>query len=154
MKIFQTLCLILLISTTLQAQAGRKQAQAVRIPDGSIRLDGSLNDEVWRLALPINDFIQKEPTEGAPPSEETEVRILYDDAAIYIGARMYNREQVPIQAPLGRRDAVDQAEYFLVHLDTFYDRRTAYGFGVTASGVRIDRYYPQDSESDTIECSQ
>ena len=97
--------------------------------------------------MPITDFVQKEPDEGAAPNEDMDVRIVYDNDAIYIGARMYNRERAAIQAPLGRRDAVAQAEYLLVHLDTFYDRRTSYAFGVTAAGVRIDRYYPQDNEN-------
>lgn len=135
------------LSATLEAQDGRKQATAVQISEGSIRVDGHLNDAAWSQAQPITDFVQKEPTEGARPTEEMDVRIVYDDGAVYIGARMYNRGQTPIQAPLGRRDAVNQAEYLLIHLDTFFDRRTAYAFGVTASGVRIDRFYPQDSEN-------
>ena len=146
----RVLCVLLLLPAShseLPAQDARKQASATRVSEGSIRLDGALDDEAWRQAMPIKDFVQKEPTEGAPPTEEMDVRIVYDGSAIYIGARMYNREQMPIQAPLGRRDSVDQAEYVLVHLDTFYDRRTAYAFGVTAAGVRIDRFYPQDNEN-------
>ncbi len=139
--------LVPLLAPVLYAQEDRKQATATRVSEGSVRLDGVLDDQAWREAKPIRDFIQKEPNEGAPPTEEMDVRIAYDDTALYIGARMYNRERAPIQAPLGRRDAVDQAEYVLVHLDTFYDRRTSYAFGVTAAGVRIDRYYPQDSEN-------
>src|SRR5688572_21966868 len=126
----------------------RRQATAVRVSEGSIRLDGQLDDPAWSTARPITQFVQKEPVEGAPPTEEMNVRIVYDNDAVYIGARMYNRGLRAIQAPLGRRDGVDQAEYLLVHLDTFLDRRTAYAFGVTAAGVRIDRYYPQDSEDD------
>jgi hypothetical protein len=143
------LILLLFIPTltpTLHAQDGRKTARAVRVSEGSIRVDGHLDDQAWREAPPITEFVQKEPAEGVRPTEEMDVRIVYDDGAIYIGARMHNRKQTPIQAPLGRRDAVNQAEYLLVHLDTFFDRRTAYAFGVTASGVRIDRYYPQDNE--------
>jgi hypothetical protein len=147
-RIACVLTLLFLTVPVFAVQSDRKQATATRLLDGSIRLDGNLDDLAWTQATPITDFVQKEPTEGAPPSEEMDVRIVYDDDAVYIGARMSNREGVPIQSPLGRRDAVDQAEYVLVHLDTFRDRRTAYAFGVTASGVRIDRYYPQDSEND------
>jgi hypothetical protein len=127
---------------------GRKRAVAVRVPEGSIRIDGVLDDRAWSQALPITDFIQKEPDEGAPPTEETDVRVVYDDDAIYIGARMWNRGRRPIQAPMGRRDGIEeQAEYLLVSLDTFLDRRTAYAFGVSAMGVRMDRYHPQDDEA-------
>ena len=67
---------------------GRKQATVVRAPSESIRVDGRLNESVWALATPIGDFVQKEPIEGALPTERTEVRFLYDDDAIYVGARM------------------------------------------------------------------
>lgn len=146
-KISRALLLVFTLCPVLAAQHQRKQATAVRVPEGAIRLDGRLDDPAWAQAMPITDFVQKEPDEGAAPNEDMDVRIVYQNDAIYIGARMYNRETAAIQAPLGRRDAVAQAEYLLVHLDTFYDRRTSYAFGVTAAGVRIDRYYPQDKEN-------
>jgi hypothetical protein len=128
--------------------AARKQARATRVANGSVRIDGRLDDQAWELAAPVTDFVQKEPVEGASPTEPMEVRIVYDDTAIYIGARMLNRERTLIQAPLARRDtATDQAEHILVSFDTFLDRRTAYAFGVTAAGVRIDRFYPGDDET-------
>ncbi len=100
----------------------------------------------------MTQFVQKEPDEGAPPTERMEVRFLYDDSALFVGARMYSRAGAAgIQAPLGRRDIVDQAEYVLVALDTYLDRRTAYCFGVTASGVRLDHYHPADTEDGTDE---
>jgi hypothetical protein len=125
--------------------AGRKQASAARVPNGSIRVDGRLDDEAWRQATPITDFIQKEPVEGDPPTDSMEVRIVYDDDVLYVGARMMSRDG-RIQAPLGRRDSTDQAEHILVSFDTFLDRRTAVVFGVTAAGVRIDRYHSADQE--------
>ena len=130
------------------ADSDRKQATAVRIGEGTIRVDGRLDDDAWQSAPLIADFIQKEPTEGALPSERTEIRFAYDDETLYIGARMYSHEQTAIQAPMSRRDeGGEQAEYVLVSLDTFLDRRTAYAFGVTASGVRLDRFYPGDDET-------
>ena len=74
-----------------------------------------------------------------------DVRIAYDDDVLYVGARMHSKDG-RIQAPLGRRDNVDQAEHILVSFDTFLDRRTAVVFGVTAAGVRIDRYHSSDTE--------
>ncbi len=98
-----------------------------------------------RRPTPITDFIQKEPTEGAPPTDAMDVRLAYDDDVLYVGARMYSKDG-RIQAPLGRRDSTDQAEHILVSFDTFLDRRTAFVFGVTAAGVRIDRYHSSDQE--------
>ena len=126
---------------------GRKLARAVRVAPGSVQVDGSLNDDVWAQAPIISDFVMKEPVEGASPTERTEVRFVYDDDALYVGARMYTSDPATIQAPLSRRDqAGDVTEQFLISLDTFLDRRTSYTFGVSASGVRIDRYSASDNE--------
>jgi hypothetical protein len=74
-----------------------------------------------------------------------EVRFVYDEAAIYVGARMFS--SAPIQAPLGRRDDSEQSEHLRISFDTYLDRRTAATFGVTASGVRLDHYYSSDDKS-------
>ena len=85
--------------------------------------------------------------EGAAPTERMEVQFAYDGSALYVGARMYSRAPSAIQAPMSRRDDVDtQMEHIFVSLDTFLDRRTAYTFGVTASGVRFDHFHRQDDE--------
>ncbi len=132
------------------ADANRKQATAIRVEGGAIRVDGRLDEAVWQDALPITDFIQKEPNQGAAPTERMEVRFVYDASAIYVGARMHSVDPSRIQAPLGRRDdGESQAEHIIVSLDTFLDRRTAYSFGVTASGVRLDRYHRSDTENNT-----
>lgn len=123
-----------------------KHAQATRVDTGAMRLDGRLDEEVWRLATPIADFTQKEPIEGAAPRDRMEVRFAYDDSALYVGARMYTREAHEVQAPLGRRDNAAQAEHIIVSLDAFLDRRTAASFGVTAAGVRLDRFHASDNE--------
>ncbi|MBI2828610.1 MAG: carbohydrate binding family 9 domain-containing protein [Acidobacteria bacterium] len=82
------------------------------------------------------------------PTERMEVRFAYDATGLYVGARMFSRDPKAIQAPLGRRDEVEtQSENIIVSLDTFLDRRTAYSFGVSASGVRLDRFHPQDDET-------
>ncbi len=143
------ICIALAPSAFAQTRVGgtanRKQATATRVPNGSVRIDGRLDDDVWQKATPITDFIQKEPVENAAPTDRMEVRLLYDDDVLYVGARMFSRDG-RIQAPLGRRDNTDQAEHLLVSFDTFLDRRTAVVFGVTAAGVRIDRFHSSDNE--------
>ena len=123
-----------------------KRAAATRVESGIISVDGRLSEDVWRASPPVTDFVQKEPTQGAPPTDDMELRFAYDDRAFYVGARMASRNARGIQAPLGRRDLVDQAERILVSLDTFHDRRTSIVFGVTAAGVRMDRFHGTDSE--------
>jgi len=126
------------------AQNGRLRADAVRVADGAIRVDGRLDEGAWQSAPLVTDFVQKEPVEGAAPSDRMEVRFAYDAAALYVGARMLSG--APIQAPMDRRDSGDQAEHFGVYLDTYLDRRTASAFGVTAAGVRLDEYFGSDND--------
>lgn len=123
---------------------GRKEARATRVPVESIRLDGRLDEAEWRDVPALAGFVQKEPVEGAEPTDRIDVRFAYDDTALYIGARMYSG--TPIQSPMGRRDEGEQAEHLIVSLDTYLDRRTSYTFGVTAAGVRLDRYYARDAD--------
>jgi hypothetical protein len=123
---------------------GRKEARAARVPAESIRLDGRLDEAEWRDVPALSGFVQKEPVEGAEPTDRMDVRFAYDDTALYIGARMYSG--APVQAPMGRRDEGEQAEHLIVSLDTYLDRRTSYTFGVTAAGVRLDLYYARDAD--------
>ena len=129
-----------------RAETARKEARAARVAEGAITLDGRLDDAAWAAVPVIADFTQKEPAEGAAPSERTEVRIAYDDAALWISARMHAADAAAIRAPVGRRDNGAQAERIEISLDTYHDRRTAYTFGVTAGGTRLDRYHSSDSE--------
>jgi Domain of unknown function (DUF5916) len=126
--------------------AERKRASATRVENGTIRVDGHLDEAVWVRTVPISDFIQKEPVQGAAPTDDMEVRFAYDGGAFYVGARMWARKSPVIQAPLGRRDVSDQAEHIQIAFDTFLDRRTSIVLGVTASGVRLDRYHATDAE--------
>ena len=133
-----------LVSVAFAQDLPRKEARAVRVAEGTIRVDGHLDEEAWRGIPPITDFVQKEPVEGAAATDRMEIRLAYDDGALYVGARMSSAE--PIQAPLGRRDEGDQAEHLNISLDTYLDRRTASTFGVTATGVRLDFYHASDDD--------
>ncbi len=144
--------LVLFSSSTAFGQSAaspaRKQARAVRVAADAIRLDGHLDEAIWQQATPVTDFLQAEPIENASPSDHMDVRFVYDDGALWIGARMESAVAA-IQAPMSRRDDGAQAEYIQIELDTYLDRRTAYMFGVTAPGVRLDHFHPSDNEDDT-----
>ena len=142
-----TIALVWLGPATSDAQdRERKRAAAVRVAEGAVRVDGRLDEAVWRQATQLAGFTQKEPVEGDPATDDLDVRFVYDNGALYVGARMTS--SAPIQAPLGRRDDVEQAEHLLVSLDTYLDRRTASTFGVSASGARLDLYYASDNDFD------
>jgi len=122
-----------------------KQALAVRVPNGSLHLDGRPDEAMWASIPPITDFVQKEPVFGVPPSEAMEIRFAFDDEALWVGAKMEVKGR-PIQAPLTRRDGTFKSEHLWISLDTFHDKRTAYSYGVSASGARMDFLHRSDSE--------
>ncbi len=106
--------------------------------DRSPALDGRLDDSVWALAPAVTDLRQTDPDEGAAVSESTEVRILYDERAVYIGAHLFDRAPTKIVRRLARRDASTHSDEFRVYLDSYHDRRTAFEFIVNAAGVKKD----------------
>src|SRR5947207_3630785 len=137
-------------SAPIPAHADRpqKRATAVRVPAGAIHLDGRLDDAAWANVPVLADFVQKDPIEGATPTDQLEVRIAYDDDALFIATRVRSKDPSKIQAPVSRRDNIHQAEHIWISLDTYRDKRTAYSFAVAASGVRGDWIHPRDNEYD------
>ncbi len=103
-----------------------------------IRLDGRLDDAAWQSATPATEFTQNDPAEGQPASERTEVRFLYDDDALYIGARMWDAAG-DVRTRLGRRDAmVEGSDFLYIMLDSHHDHLLAYQFSVNPSGLKRD----------------
>ena len=123
-----------------------KTAHAVRFVGAGPRIDGALDDPAWAQAPVIMDFVQKVPLEGAAPSVATEVRIVYDDHGLYVGARLKRPDPNAIRTSITRRDGDSDAEVFTISLDPYLDRRTAYSFSISSGGVRGDAYHAQDSE--------
>jgi uncharacterized protein DUF5916/cellulose/xylan binding protein with CBM9 domain len=134
---------------TLQKESESLAVHAVR-RNRDVTLDGVLSEPDWAAAAPVSDFTQREPNEGAAASESTEVRVLYDNDALYIGARMYDRSPDSVRAQLARRDRITSSDRFLVFLDCYHDRRTGFFFGVNAAGTLYDgTLYNDDWDSDT-----
>jgi len=112
------------------------------------RIDGRLVESDWARAPFASAFLQQTPDEGAPTSERTEVRILVGDEALYVGASLYDRNSDGIVARLARRDQAALADWFYVFLDSYADRRTAFGFGVSAAGAQRDLRISDDDRED------
>ncbi len=129
------------------AQPSPKLARASHLAPGQApRIDGRLDDAAWRGVTPIEDFEQQRPVESGAPSERTQVFIRYDDDAVYVGARMFREHPAEIARSVTRRDGQGNAERLQVTFDTQRDRRTGYGFAVSAAGVRSDFHHSQDDE--------
>ncbi len=109
-----------------------------------ITVDGRLLESVWQRPG-ASGFIQREPLEGQPASEQTEVWFVYDDAALYVAARMYDSSPDQIVARLGRKDGGVESDWIYVGIDAALDRRTAYVFGVSAGGALFDGYISDDT---------
>lgn len=125
----------------------KRSVEVARCDEGTPLLDGKLTESVWQRAQPTGDFLQKEPVEGKPATLRTEVRFCYDDDALYIGAVLSVDDPAEILSTLSRRDNAGNSERLLISIDSYDDNRTAYTFGITADGVRIDYYHPNDEES-------
>ncbi len=117
---------------------------AIRVASATPQIDGRLDDAVWAQAEPATAFRQQVPRDGDPATERTEVRILYDDDAVYVGARMYDADPARIVAQLGRRDGSTQSDLFEVDFDSYHDHRTSFQFYVNPLGVRQDRVASND----------
>ncbi len=117
----------------------------------AIKIDGILDDDAWKDIPLADDFIQLDPTEGQPVTQRTEVRLSYDNTAIYIGAMMYDSSPDSILHELGLRDEVENlnADYFKVAFDTYNNRQDGYIFAVSASGVQTD-YKASDPTYDGV----
>ncbi len=116
----------------------RMTATAVRVTEAPT-IDGSLDDGIWERATPLTDFVQAEPLEGQPASERTEVRILYDDLAIFVGVRLLDSAPSEIVTTDTRRDAgLGEQDSFQIIFDTFRDRSNGFVFGTTAAGSQWD----------------
>lgn len=106
---------------------------------GAISLDGRLDEPDWSRAAPAMDFRQRDPLEGLPATQRTEVRFLYDDDALYVGARMYDtRGARGVETRLGRRDDEPNADYFMLVFDTYHDHAGRTVLRVDPSGVQYD----------------
>ncbi len=129
---------VLLLSTLLFAEDFDKELCATRIPTPPT-IDGHLDEDVWVNTFCFaTDFIQRSPNPGTPASQQTEVKILYDDASVYLGITLYDVSSDSILQEFTRRDDLGNTDYFTAYFDTYNDDLNAFEFSVTAAGVQVD----------------
>ncbi|MBE0649019.1 MAG: carbohydrate binding family 9 domain-containing protein [Bacteroidales bacterium] len=128
------------------SQSNKKSIQAIRT-DETIKIDGILDETIWAGAPVAEYFIQQRPYNGAPASLPTQVKYLYDNSGLYVGAIMHDPSPDSILKQLGLRDSDNlNADYFTLMLSPFDDGLNAFAFRVYASDVQTD--YKVSSESD------
>ncbi|HEX6405577.1 MAG TPA: carbohydrate binding family 9 domain-containing protein, partial [Gemmatimonadales bacterium] len=125
---------------TLRAGGAHAHAREIRAAqlEGSVEVDGHLNEPGWARAEPASGFTQTDPIEGQPATESTEVRVLIGADALYIGARLYDREARRVKAVLARRDDDVESDELDVYLDTFHDHLSGVRFRITPGGAILD----------------
>jgi len=126
----------------------KKSLEAYRI-NTSIKIDGKLDESEWVKAPDANNFIQHEPYNGAKPTEQTVVKVLFDNDAIYIGARMFDSNPNKIYRELGQRDNSNlKSDVFALFISPYNDGINYLEFIVAASGVQTDvKATGEDEES-------
>jgi hypothetical protein len=161
MRVPIVLALVVLAAPPLVARAqnsasdsalGRapRVATALAVPAAPV-IDGRLTEEVWRDAEELTGFLQRELHEGEPITERTEVRILTDGEALYVGAWLYDREPAGIVPGEKVRDVtLTNSDYVGVILDTYLDRQNGFVFATTPVGVEYDGQVIKEGEGGGI----
>ena len=123
-------------------------AVAVPIPSPPI-IDGVLDEPFWALVQPVTGFLQRDPVDGAPASEKTEVRIAYTPTALYFGMTMHDSEPNLIRGNILQRGGwIDKDDNIRIALDTYDDDRNAYMFEVGVLGTQDDALISDESSTD------
>ncbi|MEM1120840.1 MAG: DUF5916 domain-containing protein [Bacteroidota bacterium] len=110
-----------------------------RITGKAPKIDGFLDDPVWQTVEWGGDFSQLEPNDGGQPEAPTQFKILYDDAYLYVGYRMHDEEPDKIVRRMSRRDGFE-GDWIEINIDSYHDKRSAFSFTVSASGVKGDEF--------------
>ncbi|MCK5678383.1 MAG: carbohydrate binding family 9 domain-containing protein, partial [Flavobacteriaceae bacterium] len=134
-----TIIILFFFTTLIYSQDKKKEIQAVRINE-SPKIDGKLDDSAWKNANTAGDFTMFEPGSGnpEPKDQKTEVKIIYDDEAIYIGAAIYDANPENILRQFTERDNFGTTDVIGLSINTNNDGQNEFWFLVTAAGVQID----------------
>ena len=141
------LCAVSTAAAADSLTVARREIMTAR-RNAAISIDGVPAESEWQRAPVESSFVQADPDQGAAPSYRTEARVLYDDEAIYVSARMYDAHPDSIVAHLCRRDQGSHSDEFGVYLDPYCDRRSGYFFIISAAGVLRDGVQYNDDWND------
>ncbi|HSB94223.1 MAG TPA: carbohydrate binding family 9 domain-containing protein, partial [Flavitalea sp.] len=132
------LIILIFVSFSIPVYSQQKVLTSTQI-SGSIRIDGNLDEAGWQTASIADSFITNSPVFGRPSVARTEVKVLYDNTAMYIGAYLHD-DPKNIRRQFTARDQERQADvdYFSVFIDTYKDRQNGYQFLVTSRNVQSD----------------
>lgn len=114
----------------------------------SPKIDGIMDEEAWGLVEWAGDFIEFQPDNGTPPTEQTLMKIIYDEKNLYVGFKCYQKDPSTIERRLGRRDTFP-GDWVEVNIDSYNDDRTAFSFTAASSGVKSDEFVSNNDNFDS-----
>ncbi|VXD13532.1 DUF5916 domain-containing protein [Marinoscillum sp. 108] len=142
MKSVGLVCILALLCFESYAQPKTYETTMVQAPPV---IDGKLDDPAWDLVDWGGDFIQRQPEDGAAPSQDTKFKILYDAKYLYIGIRAFDLEPDKVARRMSRRDGFE-GDLVEVNIDSYNDKRTAFSFTASASGVKGEEYVSNNGD--------
>ena len=109
-------------------------------------IDGILDDKSWDIVDWTGDYIENEPDENTPPSEQTKFKIVYDKNYLYFAFKCYDKDPKGIVKRLSRRDGFE-GDWVEVNIDSYNDKRTGFSFTISVSGVKGDEFISDNGNS-------
>jgi len=146
-SVFVLLIQFLILPSFVFSQYARRSYPARRISEAP-RIDGRIDEDCWKTLPLFENFIQWGPYNGEPPSQKTEVRVGYDDEAIYIAGLCSDSSPQLMRSEIGPRDAFSfNSEEFAIHISPFNDGINSVFFYVSLAGVQRDvKFYGDKAE--------
>jgi len=123
--------------STVNRLAGTKRVYFATRTEKRPKIDGKLNDQCWETGIWAGGFTQQIPAQGKKPSQDTEIKILYDNNNLYVGVKCFDKGPGKIRPILSRRDN-PVGDIAGIAFDSYHDKQTAYEFNVAASGQKVD----------------
>ncbi|WP_421871434.1 DUF5916 domain-containing protein [Marinoscillum sp.] len=133
-------------AATSQAEPPRRTYTTAHTGSITPTIDGLLDDEAWEQVEWAGDFIQRQPVDGAKPSQETQFKILYDAKYLYVGIRAFDTEPDKVVRRMSRRDGFE-GDFVEINIDSYADKRTAFSFSASASGVKGEEYISNNGQN-------
>lgn len=147
MKLTISVILLIISFTAFSQQITFREYSAQKNENPSIKIDGQFNEFVWQTANWESGFVQFSPYEGESPHQQTEFAIVYDKNNIYIAIKALDNQPDSIVTRMTRRDYAE-GDLLSINLDTYNDKRTAFGFNVSAAGVKTDVIHSDNTAED------
>ena len=137
--LFAVLIAVALYSVAQESVPKRKYTTSNVGDFDSPKIDGKLDDACWSKVEWTGDYVEWSPQENTPPTEQTKMKIIYDDKYLYVAFKCYDQDPSGVVRRLSRRDAFD-GDWVEINIDSFHDLRTAFSFTITAAGVRGEEF--------------